>query len=86
MDWNEDSDKMKPAIERLDAERIRYRKTSAFQPKVCPYNFYPDTGTIFMDGAGRCPEGGLNGRVTSVFPLIATTSRTRRQVAKVPTN
>lgn len=42
--------KMKSALDRLQTERINHRRTSPFQIKVGPYNFYPGRGTIFVDG------------------------------------
>ena len=62
MNQNEDGyDKMRLAMERLDAERVRYKKTTAFQLKVGPYNFYPGKCTIYMDGDQKFrPERGLD--------------------------
>lgn len=61
---------MNDALERLRAERIRYKQTSEFQIKVGPYNYYPGKGTIFMDRdrAAR-PERGLDNFIRLVCKL-----------------
>ena len=63
----EGSDKLKLAIEHLDAERVQYEQKTTFQLKVGPYNFYPDTGRIFVDGEKKSrPERGLDHFLTIV--------------------
>ena len=60
MTRDRNSSEMNRALERLVAERVRHSQTSAFQIKVGPFNFYPDRGTIYMDGDQKArPERGL---------------------------
>jgi hypothetical protein len=60
MQRTDNSYEMNLAIDRLNAEHIRHEQTTDYQLKVGPYNFYPGTGTIFLDGASdRQPERGL---------------------------
>lgn len=57
----DDNDKMRLAMQYLDAEGVRYKMKTAFQLKVGPYNFYPGKGTIYMDGDQESrPERGLD--------------------------
>ncbi|UGA43020.1 hypothetical protein HU230_0032820 [Bradyrhizobium quebecense] len=51
MNHRDNSDEMNSAIKRLTALGIRHQQTSPFQIKVGPYNFYPNKGTIYLDGA-----------------------------------
>ena len=68
MHRDRNSPEMSIALERLAAERIRHEQTSDFQIKVGPFNFYPDKGTIYMDGDREArPERGLE----SFLALIA---------------
>lgn len=73
----DDNDKMKLAMEHLDAESIRYKVKTAFQLKVGPYSFYPGKGTIYMDGDLESrPERGLEHFLTIVRKLRELNPRT----------
>lgn len=53
-------DKMHEARAYLDDERVRYTQPSEHHLKVGPYNFWPNSGTIYLDGAkSKEPERGL---------------------------
>jgi hypothetical protein len=74
------TDKMKAAMERLDAEGVRYKQTTAFQLKVGPYNFYPDTGRIYADREPKSrAERGLEHFLTIVRKLRDGNPRTFRR-------
>jgi hypothetical protein len=48
-----DSDAMRETIDWLEANRVRPLRPTAYQVKVGFINFYPDKGTIQMDGDPR---------------------------------
>ena len=76
MTRDHNSPEMNFALERLAAERIRHEQTSDFQIKVGPYNFYPNKGTIYMDGDQKArPERGLEDFLTLIIKVRARNPR-----------
>lgn len=70
------SPEMNRALQRLAAERIRHAQTSTFQIKVGPFNFYPDRGTIYIDGDQQArPERGLENFIALVAKVRARNPR-----------
>ena len=51
-----DPDKMRDAIEALNAEGVRFSRPTQYQLKVGDINFYPGTGRIFRDGEDKAWE------------------------------
>lgn len=51
-----DSDEMKEVFAWLEAENISFWRPSHYQLKVAHINFYPDKGTIHIDGAPRANQ------------------------------
>jgi hypothetical protein len=74
------------ALERLRLEKIHHRQTSEFQIKVGPYNFYPNSGTIFMDRDSKArPERGLDDFIAIVGKLrVQTPHRFRHNAPAEP--
>jgi len=67
--WNT-SLKMEVALAQLDEEGIHYRRTTEYQLKVGSYSYYPDKGTIFMDGNSKAhTERGLDTFITLIRKL-----------------
>jgi hypothetical protein len=68
---------MKAVMERLDAERVRYKKTTAFRLKVGPFNFYPDTGRIYVDREPKSrPEVRFQTAATTITVISAVRNMT----------
>lgn len=50
---------MDEAIDRLDALNVPITRTSDHQLKVWDLNYWPNTGSISIDGQGKCQLRGL---------------------------
>ena len=53
MDRQNNSAKMNHTIEQLTAQGIHFDQPTRFQIKVGHFNFYPDRGTIYVDGESK---------------------------------
>lgn len=57
-----DEQAMKNAKQWLEERKIPYLTPSQYQLKIGPINFYPQRGSITIDGVeGKCKEKGLEG-------------------------
>ena len=54
-----DSPEMRAAIDQLESQGVRFIRPTQFQLKIGDINFYPDTGTIQLDGCEASEERGL---------------------------
>jgi hypothetical protein len=50
---------MNAAIEALEARGVEFFRPHGLQLKIGSINFYPDTGTIMVDGGKKLQERGL---------------------------
>ncbi len=72
-----DTDKMRDAIEALNAEGVRFSRPTQYQLKIGDLNFYPGTGRIFRDGEDKAwDQQGLT-------VLISYLRERRKSVAKI---
>jgi len=56
-----DTEAMARAIGQLNAARIRFCRPTRFQLKIGNVNYYPDRGTIYIDGEAEPErERGIN--------------------------
>jgi hypothetical protein len=56
-----DGDEMQRAIDILTHASIRFQKKTNFHIKVGHYNFFPNRGTIYLDGQPKAlPQKGID--------------------------
>jgi hypothetical protein len=63
-----DSLEMRAAVDQLQSQGVRFIRPTPFQLKIGDINFYPDTGTILLDGGKALEERGLPALLQIISP------------------
>jgi len=79
-----DTPEMRGAISELEEKGVKLVRTSRFQLKVGPFNFWPDSGTITRDGHPPLAKRGLEAFLEMIPQRSLTFSLNERKNRATP--